>query len=437
MIYIKFLVLFLQLLSFFAQPHQNCYCKNNLIESIVLKKSQKLSTLCASHIKSLKAYPTGWELNNPTVRFNSDETITIEFDDIQDTPGQYEYTIIHCDYEWEPTNLYFMEYAEGFEYNPITNYTYSSGTQSSYTHYKLTLPNDETKFKLTGNYIVKIVDQTNRYTVVVQQQIRIYEPLVRIDALIRKPVSPNIQNTHQQMELTLNTALLGSIDPTCHIRVKVMLNNQPFNAQWLQPQFINGNQLVYHTSTQPIFEGGNEYRQLNLKSFHYQTPSVNRIEQYGGEFHVTLTHDTPIKTYRYSEAQDLNGRYLIKCDDVNDSQTEAEYAWVYFTLAGDRYYDGDVYVFGELSNWELLPNFKMKYNEQTGVYELKTLLKQGFYNYRYVFVANSNDTKEFNRIESTFYETENTYFIYVYFKPDGARHWQLLGFQGINSRVRV
>ncbi len=414
-----------------------CYSNNREVAENVFGKPEKLSNQWKTNIKSVKAYKTGFELTQPIIELNTDETITLEFDDLSDETEQYEYTVIHCDYSWNPTNMVFMEYADGFDFNPIHDYRYSSGTLVQYRHYTLTIPNSNLKLKLSGNYIVQVVRQSNRSEIVLQQQFRVYEPLVKVDALIRQPIEPSIQSTHQQMELTVNTALLGKVDPNNDVVVLLNQNNQPYNQLTFKtPHFSDGHMLIYHTPTSPIFEGGNEFRQLNLKSFHYQVAEIQGIQQYDGVYHTILTPDKRVKTYRYSESADINGKFIVKCDDVTESQEEADYTWVYFTFSNDVQFDGDIYIFGELSGWELNPNFKLKYNPECNCYETRLLLKQGFYNYKYVFVSQGLATPDFNRIEANFFETENAYNILVYYKSQGARYWRLVGLNGVNSRYK-
>lgn len=425
----------LSIFIFFLFSNFFCYSNNKKEAKNVHGNPEKLLNNWETNIKSVKAYKTGFELTQPIIELNSGETITLEFDDLSDETEQYEYTVIHCDYSWNPTNLVFMEYADGFEYNPIYDYRYSSGTLVLYRHYSLTIPNSNLKLKLSGNYIVQVVRQSNRSEIILQQQFMVYEPLVKVDALIRQPIEPSIQNTHQQMELKINTALLGKVDPNTDVVVLINQNNQPYNESIFKvPQFIDGSSLIYHTPTSPVFEGGNEFRQLNLKSFHYQVAEIQGIQQYDGLYHTILASDRRVKTYRYSESFDINGKFIVKCDDVSESKVEADYTWVYFTLCDDIRFDGDIYIFGELSGWVINPKFKLSFNAERNCYETRLLLKQGFYNYKYVFISQGSSLPDFNRIEANFFETENSYNIFVYYKTHGGRYWRLVGFQSINSR---
>jgi hypothetical protein len=435
--FIRYIDIKISIFIFFLIINQLCYSNNREVTENVFRKVEKLSNNWETHIKSVKAYKTGFELAQPIIELNADETITLEFDDLSEETEQYEYTVIHCDYNWNPTNMAFMEYADGFEFNPIYDYRYSSGTLVQYRHYTLTIPNSNLKLKVSGNYILRVVKQGNRQEVVLQSQFRVYEPIVKIECVVRQPIEPQMQRTHQQMELTVNTAQLGKVDPNTDVVALINPNNQPYNELIFKtPQYIDGSSLIYHTPTSPVFEGGNEFRQLNLKSFHYQVAEIKGIQQYDGVYHTILTPDKRVKTYRYSESTDINGKFIVKCDDVTESQVEADYTWVYFTLSNDAQFDGDIYIFGELSGWELNPNFKLKFNPECNCYETRLLLKQGFYNYKYVFVSQGSTPPDFNRIEANFFETENSYNILVYYKSQGVRYWRLVGTNTVNSRYK-
>jgi hypothetical protein len=61
------------------------------------------------------------------------------------------------------------------------------------------------------------------------------------------------------------------------------------------------------------------------------------------------------------------------------------------------------------------------------------LLKQGYYNYQYALL-NSSAKENINFIEGNHYQTRNDYYIYVYYKPVGARYDQLVGYSKNSSK---
>ena len=60
------------------------------------------------------------------------------------------------------------------------------------------------------------------------------------------------------------------------------------------------------------------------------------------------------------------------------------------------------------------------------------LLKQGFYNYKYV-VVDRDDTLLEGAISGNFDETENNYKVIVYYRDLGARYDKIIGLGEANS----
>lgn len=413
-----------------------CYGNNNTpLIKIVQNDSDILTNYSELFIKSVKAYKTGRVLNNPIVELKTDETITVEFDDLSDESTSYDYTILHCTYDWKPSNVIFMDFCDGFEYNRVDKFTNSMGTSTSYIHYSLSLPNSNVNLKISGNYILRIVDSYNHSKVVLQQRFMVVEPILAMDARVRQPVIVDFIKTSQQLELEVNFSPLGNINPTTDIVTVILQNNQFDNqVKVLKPQYISPKSIRYSAPDALIYDGCNEYRALNLKSFYYQIPQIRRIENYGGEFHVNLVPDMDNHNQDYVENPDLNGKFIIKRDDSNDSNIEAEYAWVYFTLNAEELYNSDVYLYGEITGWRINPEYKLNFNHNNNVYEARVQLKQGYYNYRYVVVDKQTGKIDHSQLEGNHFATENNYQILTYYKSPGIRYWRLVGMKGLSSR---
>jgi hypothetical protein len=110
---------------------------------------------------------------------------------------------------------------------------------------------------------------------------------------------------------------------------------------------------------------------------------------------------------------------------------EADYIDTYFSLNLDAPPDGDVYVFGLLTDWEIRPEFKMEPDASGKKLKGHTKIKQGFYNYSYVLVNQGLKPDEII-YEGSYMQTENRYDILVYFRPVGARYDQVVGYKEID-----
>ena len=75
----------------------------------------------------------------------------------------------------------------------------------------------------------------------------------------------------------------------------------------------------------------------------------------------------------------------------------------------------------------------MYYNKTLSQYEATLYLKQGYYNYEYVYLKDNEKQCDESLIEGSHSETENDYEIYVYYRPMGSNYDQLVGMKRANS----
>ena len=61
------------------------------------------------------------------------------------------------------------------------------------------------------------------------------------------------------------------------------------------------------------------------------------------------------------------------------------------------------------------------------------MVKQGYYNYQYLFVPKNKTVGITEIMEGNHWETENDYIVYVYYRPDGAIADKLIGVKTINT----
>jgi hypothetical protein len=74
----------------------------------------------------------------------------------------------------------------------------------------------------------------------------------------------------------------------------------------------------------------------------------------------------------------------------------------------------------------------MTYNQETGNLEASLLLKQGFYNFKYV-IQRDNGVVELNSVCGNFHFTENNFTILVYYRDFGDIYDSVIGVGSANS----
>ena len=196
------------------------------------------------------------------------------------------------------------------------------------------------------------------------------------------------------------------------------------------PQYFNKNEIVYEHNKDLIFDAGNEYRRFEMVSTEYKGMGVDVLTHYDPYYHAILERDYPRENRVYSYDETQHGRYVIRESDFEeDSHIQADYFVVHFTLDASEMLlpEGDIYIDGELSEYRFSDNNRMLRNPQTGMFEKFMLLKQGAYNYQYLFVPKGESVGKASVIEGNKYETQNEYRVNVYHRVPGERYDRLIG----------
>jgi hypothetical protein len=242
----------------------------------------------------------------------------------------------------------------------------------------------------------------------------------------------------QEVDFTIDYSRIPTDNPTRDIRVTLLQNYDWTRAiADLQPKFVHPGEMVYDYEEGNLFAGGSEFRHFDTKSLKFNSDRIDAIQFERPLKHVYLKPDLPKDPRYYEYQEDLNGRYLIKWDDATDSDTEADYVMVHFFLKVSEPLEGkDVYVFGGLTDFTLLPSFKMEYDQNAGGYVCSALLKQGYYNYMYYISDPNYPPGTGNPVERSFFETMNDYYLFVYYRDIRERYYRLSGLE-ILSSVKV
>ncbi len=389
------------------------------------------------NIKTVICEPTAAKLMLPMFDLYGDATLTLKFDDLDADFKNYNYTIQHCTPDWQPSDIVESDFVTGFNNERISNYKTSFNTLVKYTHYELTFPNENLKPMISGNYILTVFQDDDKENRVLTQLFMVFENVVTIAQNIHRATNPELRSTSQEIDFVINLNKLFLPNPFTDLKTVILQNGRWDNAiKNLRPQFIRTDELEYNYDKENVFEGGNQFRRFDTRSIRYQTEFIKDIAYNDSlkMYDVVLLPSQRRSAERYVSEEDINGKYLIKYQEGNNDDLEADYVNVTFSLK--NLYGSDssnVYVFGALTNWELSPANRMKYVSELGLYYYTTLLKQGYYNYALVTDDINNSTASFTEIEGNHWETENEYTILVYHQPTNKRYSSLIGVQKISS----
>lgn len=358
----------------------------------------------------------------------------LQFDDLYGNEADYYYEIIHCDYNWIPSEIPKTDYLLGFDNQRIQDYNNSFNTLQLYSHYKLSLPNQFTQqLRLSGNYMLKILNDSKE--VVFSRKFVLYEDLVTVPMQIKRARTLTNLETRHNVEFSIKSNSINFQNPLKNVKV-VLFQNDKWNhsIKNISPQYTIGNDLIYKYDVETQFWAGNEFLYFENKDIKVANNNVARVDPSTDIYSAYLFTNNAQANFPYSRREDVNGRFLVRNINAENNEIEADYSWVYFSLSAPAYrMKKDIYINGMFNNYSLAPEYKMDYNAEKGIYEKALLIKQGFTNYEYVVSDAKGNIDYVNAINGNFYQTENDYSVLVYYRENTDRYDKVIGKGTANS----
>jgi hypothetical protein len=402
--------------------------------SSVAFTQQYRSQIFAPDVSTLQTHLLGDELSDPVIRRGTEDQVQISFDQMSHVPQYYAYSIELCNADWTPSGLMEIEYLEGFNINNIEDSDISFNTTFDYTHYSFVIPNENVMPLVSGNYVIKVFDREDPDVLVLTTCFSIEENLVTIRGNVSGSTVYGVNTHYQQVNFEIDCSENPIANPTEELKVVVRQNgrwdNQVFDVK---PTYIQPMNFIYRDNRNLIFEGGNEFYRIDFSHIRNYSGQIGRISFHKPYYNVETT---PGKQRTYDDYQydlDVNGRFKVHGQDIWGDM-EIDYSIVHFAFPKEEpWLDGSVYVAGYFNNNLLNNNNKMTYNFERKQYELSVVLKNGGYNYQFLFLPVGQKAGSSILTDGSYWQTRNEYKVYVYYRPYGARYDRLIGVQQINN----
>jgi len=360
------------------------------------------------------------------------ETLKLEFDDTLANEQDYYYKIVHCDYDWTPSQLLKSQYLDGVDNQRISDYENSYNTLQPYSNYQLKIPNQNLSLKVSGNYLLEIYNDS--YELQFSRRFVVYSDAVSVAATIKRSRDFNFLNEKQVVQFSIMQGNFQLVNPKKEVKVAILQNHQWETALYdIPPQYTLGSELVYKYDAETSFFGGNEYLNFDTSDLRAPTSQIARIEVADLYEHYLFTDNYRFDR-EYTYYPDINGDFVVRTLQGEDNSREAEYTNVHFSLPYEELLGlDDVYIFGKFNNNALTDENRMTYNKDSGLMEGSIKVKQGFYNYKYV-IKREDGVIDMNAVSGNFHFTENNYLILVYYRNFGDLYDSIIGVGTANSR---
>lgn len=367
-----------------------------------------------------------------------DSGIRVEFDILADDRQYLRYSVTHCNADWRPSGLAYMEYVDGFNEGQVEDFAYSEVTGVHYVHYVIRIPDGQMRPLISGNYLLVVWDEGDGPgQPLLQCRFVVTEQTADVDGTVSGRTDVDYNRAHQQLALAVDTRRAGVRSPFSDLIVTVEQNGRPDNAVTLsRPLRVQGTTAIYEHDPKLVFKAGNEYRRFETSTLSYPGMGIESMDFVSPYYHATVMTDKSRanESYHYDETQ--NGAYTVReyNHDIPGSTLAADYVVTHFTLDYPETPGLSFFVDSDAFQRRFGPESMMRYNRGTGRYELATLLKQGQYSYQYLAVPVGATTGRTDVIEGDRFETRNLYRVYVYRRMPGDRYDRLIAVATLRYR---
>lgn len=402
--------------------------------------SQVPDKVYLSNIHTPQVYKASDPYSYPVLTLNGSDQLELHFDDADADVKMYYYTFELRNADWSPTVLYPFDYIKGFSNVRINTYRQSSVAFTRYTHYQAAVPDRNCIPTRSGNYLLKVFLNGDTSQLAFTKRILVVDTKMSVAVQVQQPFNSQHYNTYQKLQISLQAGTnINALSPQ-DVKVVALQNYIWPTALYLnRPTIYRGNYYEYSDENTTSMPAGKEWRWIDLRSLRMMSDRMGHIESGKNRTDIFLRPDKERQQQVYVYYQDLNGRYVIETTEDINPLWQTDYAYVHFTYfpPGNKPYEGrDVYILGELTNYETSESSKMMFNAEKGVYEKTIFLKQGFYNYSYVTLPEKKQPGQifsFENTEGNYWSTENLYMVLVYYRPFGGRADELIGYTTVSS----
>lgn len=384
------------------------------------------------NVRSVSIAPAEWAMAPPIVSL-ARGTLRLAFDYVGRPPGWLRYRFVRCEKDWRRSDVMPVEYIQGFEVNTVTGYTPSMGSTPGYTHYELLFPNREVRFKLSGNYVIQVIDPYDDSIVLLQRQFAICEDALMGELHMGECSDDNFVES-MALEVKLDARSIARTPEQITVYSKQNWHDTRYqelhnerSAGWEKWSYGS----LFTLRRNGIWNSGAEWRVLDMRSFDMPGLGVERVRRVGGEFHVEAVVGEPNSRWNPPRADGLKGYYKYgerrNNEEREDAEVTASYAYVYFAfkpseLALDMQDGVPLLIVPGVDGAE--SGVEMVYSPAREQYEATLYMKQGVYSYRYAFKTASG--VDYLLFEGSYPQTQNEYHILCYLRGDADRSDRLV-----------
>ena len=382
----------------------------------------------SASVRTVQLYQGDDEQSLPVTSMTGGDGLTLEFDLLAAEGRPLSVYFQHADRTWR-RDLSPGQTLESFQDDRLVDYRPSRGTKVPYVHYRYRFPNDDIRFRISGNYVLRVTERGRRDSVLFEQPFFVTEGEggLQLDA-------EGLPVPGQQQP---------SISPRARFAPPSAIRGDPFGHAVC---FVrNGRLADTRCEDRPLLvrQPKLEFELERDRAYAPATAGEKRKERtIGGTGKIDGGERTrwPIGGFwdpDYARCREggrgraVNGETVVRgaFSARGDQGITAEYVENTFAFvpAGEAQYRAPLVVAGSFSGMDPAQGTSMDWNAREGRYEGRVLLKQGRHQYFY----STSDPSLAEEMRRTQPRRASTYTAFVYYRDAQYNTDRLLRVGGV------
>ncbi len=371
-------------------------------------------------IKSVQLYRKGNKQNPPIIKLGTSARIVLEFDELSSLSGQYTIRFTHHNQDWSSSNIPDVWFLDGINDLLVQNGDVNRLSQPNFYRYKTEFPNQQIKFKASGNYLLHVYDFSSN------------TELFSLPFFVTEDMGAITSNSETVYNSGSRYSTINQLFSEYQYPEDITMPQFDLTFSYVQNRFwgnyispsekdvSNPGKIRFYTARGNSFSAEFDFIPLDLSELNINN---RRIVDWQPEFtppRIILKEDvinfsaSPTPTYSSSFGNPsstnfdryANVRFSLELGAINNSNPE-------------------IYVSGDFNQWRTDSQYKLFKNNESGLWETNVIMKQGKYRYKYFLKSEYSDS-DFVPLNDAITNVKQEYFGFVYYRDPEYNYQRLL-----------
>lgn len=366
-------------------------------------------------IRTIQLYRGDDERSLPVISLGGDNALTLEFDLMGREGRPLSVYFQHADRTWR-RDLSANRALESFQDDRLVEYESSRGTEVPYVHYQYRFPNDDIRFRISGNYVLRVTERGRRDSVLFEQPFFVAEDKGGLELQGESIVVPGQRQPSIRPIARFRPPTEIQGDPFGHTACFVRNGRLTDTRCEERPLLVRQPELEFELEQDRAYAPSTAGYELDLSTLR-TTSQIARVDRSQSPFRVTLDADYA-RFEGHDSAPGANSQTVVRAalDEFANPAVQAEYVETTFVFvpSSAQPYSRPFSVAGSFSSMDPAWGVPMEWSPARERYEGSVLLKQGRHQYFY----STPDPTFSKQVRDRQARARSTFTAFVYYRDD-------------------